>query len=54
MPIPLVLTPGRAHVVHEHVADGVFRFSLCFVHPLFGETLFQTGLFRDPVKERAS
>ena len=53
-PIPLWLTPGRAHVVHEHVTEGVFRFTLCFVHPLFGETLFQTGLFRDPVKERAS
>jgi hypothetical protein len=53
-PIPLWLTPGRAHVVHEHVTEGVFRFTLSFVHPLFGETLFQTGLFRDPVKERAS
>jgi hypothetical protein len=54
VPIPLWFTPGRAHVVHEHVADGLFRFTLRFVHPLFGETFFQTGLFRDPVKERAS
>jgi hypothetical protein len=54
LPIPLWLTPGRAHVVHAHIADGVFRFTLRFVHPLFGETIFQTGLFRDPVKERAS
>ncbi|HWE44471.1 MAG TPA: DUF4166 domain-containing protein [Caulobacteraceae bacterium] len=53
-PIPLWLTPGRAHVVHAHVADDVFHFTLSFVHPLFGETFFQTGLFRDPVRKRAS
>jgi hypothetical protein len=53
-PIPLLFTPGRAHVVHEHVTEDVFRFTLRFVHPLLGETFFQTGLFRDPVKARTS
>lgn len=54
IPIPLWFTPGRAHVEHAHVTDEVFRFTMRFVHPLFGETFFQTGLFRDPVRKRAS
>jgi hypothetical protein len=50
-PIPAWLTPGRAHVVHEDVGGGGFRFTLRFVHALAGETFFQTGLFRDPAPE---
>jgi hypothetical protein len=52
--IPLLLTPGRAHVAHIDQGGGVFRFTLRFVHPWLDETMFQTGLFRDPVKESVS
>lgn len=56
LPLPLLVSPGRAHVIHTDMgadggADGgggTFRFTLIFTHPLFGETLFQDGLFRDP------
>ena len=52
LPIPLGLTPGRAHVIHEDQGEGWFRFTLRFVHPVAGETVFQTGLFRDPPEMR--
>jgi len=45
--IPLWLTPGRALITHQDAGAGWFRFTLSFRHPLFGETLFQTGLFRE-------
>jgi hypothetical protein len=48
LPLPLLLSPGRAHVIHTDAGGGTFRFTLIFTHPLFGETLFQDGLFRDP------
>jgi len=48
MPIPGLLTPGAAHVIHEDQGGGRFRFTLRFAHPLAGETFFQTGLFQDP------
>jgi hypothetical protein len=48
LPIPALLTPGAAHVVHEDQGGGRFRFSLRFVHALAGETFFQTGIFKDP------
>lgn len=53
LPIPTVLTPGVAHVAHEDVGGGWFRFTLDFVHPLAGETIFQSGLFRDPLEGKA-
>ena len=46
--LPLLTSPGRAHVIHSDMGGGTFRFTLIFTHPLFGETLFQDGLFRDP------
>jgi len=48
LPIPQLLTPGAAHVVHEDLGGGRFRFTLRFAHALFGETFFQTGVFEDP------
>ncbi|MDQ0464760.1 hypothetical protein QO010_002544 [Caulobacter ginsengisoli] len=48
LPLPLLTSPGRAHVIHTDMGGGTFRFTLIFTHPLFGETLFQDGLFRDP------
>jgi Domain of unknown function (DUF4166) len=46
LPIPRLLTPGAAHVVHSDEGDGWFRFSMTFRHRLFGETYFQEGRFR--------
>jgi len=46
--IPSLLTPGAAHVIHRDIGDGRFRFSLEFVHPWLGETMFQDGEFADP------
>ncbi len=48
LPIPDLLTPGRAHVVHRDVGGGRFRFTMDFHHPWFGRTLFQDGVFEDP------
>jgi hypothetical protein len=48
LPIPDLLTPGRAHVVHRDVGGGRFRFTMDFHHPWFGRTLFQDGVFADP------
>lgn len=47
VPAPLLLTPGEAHIVHADEGGGRFRFVLRFVHPWFGETLHQEGVFRD-------
>lgn len=46
LPIPDLLTPGTAHVVHSDEGDGWFRFTMTFRHRLFGETYFQEGRFR--------
>ncbi len=51
IPLPLLLTPGLAHVVHADVGGGYFRFTMSFTHPWFGQLYFQTGLFRDPAEE---
>ena len=48
LPIPLLLTPGRACVVHRDLGGGRFHFGLSFVHPLAGETFVNAGDFRDP------
>lgn len=48
IPLPALLTPGQAWVEHRDLGGGAFRFSLRFVHPLAGETMFQTGVFHDP------
>lgn len=45
LPIPHLLTPGDAHVVHSDEGNGWFRFTMSFRHRLFGETYFQEGLF---------
>ena len=48
LPLPALLTPGAAWVEHRDLGGGAFRFSLRFVHPLAGETIFQSGVFHDP------
>ncbi len=47
LPLPGLLTPGRTLVSHAEAGGGSFRFTLEMRHPVFGETVFQTGLFRE-------
>jgi|JI6StandDraft_1071083.scaffolds.fasta_scaffold52472_2 hypothetical protein len=49
LPVPALLTPGTCRVVHKDLGGGFFRFTLSMVHPLWGETFRQTGVFADPV-----
>ncbi len=48
MGVPALLTPGTCRVVHSDLGEGRFRFTLSMVHPLWGETFHQTGVFVDP------
>jgi hypothetical protein len=43
--LPDWLTPGVLTVVHSDEGQGRFRFAISVVHPLFGETFFQDGVF---------
>ncbi len=45
--LPRWLAPGRLTVRHEETERGRFRFSLELTHPLFGELLYQEGLYRE-------
>lgn len=45
--IPLVFTPGVAHVTHRDKGNGAFRFTLTFTHPAFGRTIHQEGIFTE-------
>jgi hypothetical protein len=47
IPLPHAVTPGVCRVEHHHVSDGQFRFAMTVVHPLFGRTFSQTGIFHD-------
>jgi len=49
LPVPALLTPGTCRVVHTDLGDGLFRFDLDMVHPLWGRTFHQSGVFADPV-----
>lgn len=44
--LPMLLTPGALHVLHSDEGDGRFRFCIQVIHPLFGETFFQDGIFQ--------
>lgn len=48
IPVPALLTPGTCRVEHRDLGAGRFRFTLSMVHPLWGLTFHQTGVFRDP------
>jgi hypothetical protein len=54
IPIPDLLTPGRALVVHRDLGGGRFHFHLSFTHPLAGETIVNAGDFQDPPEEGPS
>jgi hypothetical protein len=46
--VPSLLTPGVCRVEHRDEGPGQFRFTLDMVHPWWGRTFHQTGLFTDP------
>lgn len=48
LPVPHLLTPGVCRVEHRDLGAGHFRFTLSMVHPLWGETFHQSGVFTDP------
>jgi hypothetical protein len=48
LPVPALLTPGVCRVTHADLGEGLFRFTLSMVHPLWGETFYQSGVFADP------
>jgi Domain of unknown function (DUF4166) len=51
LPVPALFTPGTCRVTHTDLGDGLFRFDLDMVHPLWGHTFHQSGVFADPVAD---
>ena len=49
LPVPYLLTPGTCRVEHTDLGNGLFRFTLRMLHPLWGETFHQSGVFADPI-----
>jgi uncharacterized protein DUF4166 len=43
--LPAWLTPGKMHVVHADLGAGRFRFRISVTHRLFGQILYQDGIF---------
>lgn len=43
--LPHLLTPGTAHVIHEDLGRGRFRFTMTIHHRLFGTLFQQDGVF---------
>ena len=48
LPVPAFMTPGTCRVTHTDLGGGLFRFDLDMVHPLWGHTFHQSGVFADP------
>ena len=48
LPVPALVTPGTCRVTHTDLGDGLFRFDLDMIHPLWGHTFHQSGVFADP------
>jgi hypothetical protein len=48
LPISGCLTPGTCRVEHHDLGGGRFRFTLSMVHPWWGRTFHQTGVFAEP------
>ncbi|HSW23042.1 MAG TPA: DUF4166 domain-containing protein [Burkholderiaceae bacterium] len=44
--LPALLSPGVAHVIHEDLGGGRFRFAMTFHHALFGRLFLQDGVFQ--------
>jgi hypothetical protein len=47
LPIPAMLTPGTCRVEHRAIDAQRFTFSLTMIHPLWGTTFRQNGIFND-------
>ncbi len=45
--LPHWLTPGRLTIGHVDCGGGSFAFTLALEHPVFGELIHQTAMFRD-------
>ena len=43
--LPAFLTPGEMHVVHADLGAGRFRFRISVTHRLFGQIVYQDGVF---------
>jgi hypothetical protein len=54
--VPALLTPGRCRVSHapEGPDASRFRFTMSMVHPIWGRTFHQTGIFEDPADEECA
>lgn len=46
VPIPHFFTPGTLLVTHKDEGENLFRFTLQIRHRIWGNTFFQTGVFR--------
>lgn len=47
LPLPKWLSPGRLTVTHRQTGLRKFRFTLALTHPLFGDLVYQTGIFEE-------
>jgi hypothetical protein len=52
--LPTLLSPGTCRVTHADLGGGRFRFSLDMVHPWWGRTFHQSGVFADPIESDAA
>lgn len=48
LPLPMAVMPGVCRVEHHDLGGGRFRFLLSMVHPWWGTTFVQDGVFHDP------
>ena len=47
LPLPALFTPGTLTVTHKETSPKRFRYTFHLVHPLFGEMVYQTGIFEE-------
>ena len=47
VPVPGWLSPGVAHVIHQDLGGGRFRFAMTIRHALFGTLFSQDGVFHE-------
>lgn len=52
LPLPHWLSPGQTHVIHQHISEDKFKFSITMHHKILGQTFFQEGVFDDMVKHK--
>lgn len=50
LPLPRWMSPGAVTVIHRDKGAGAFEFSLQLVSPVFGEMIYQSGLFREDAR----